>query len=130
MAAEPTSIGLPEKKAVALAAAVTIKLPKRTPYNVAMDLLSNGRWIEKNETRECGLMAGALYPRPPHLCPPKPLRLATLVTNLATFYFSYHPAGFLRYSIEIPPDIRLTIHHATKSRSWRRLNCLSLRRVL
>ena len=47
MAAEPTSIVLPEKKAVALAAAVTIKLPKRTPYNVAMDLLSNGRWIEK-----------------------------------------------------------------------------------
>jgi hypothetical protein len=87
MAAEPTSIALPEKKAVALAAAVTIKLPKRTPYNVAMDLLSNGRWIEKNETRECGLMAGALYLRPPHLYPPRPLRLATLVTNLATFYF-------------------------------------------
>jgi len=94
MAAEPTSIALPEKKAVALAAAVTIKLPKRTPYNVAMDLLSNGRWIEKNETRECGLMAGALYPRPPHLCPPRPLGLPLLLPIWLLFIF-FLPSGWL-----------------------------------
>ena len=43
--------GLPEINAGTLADAATIKLPKRMPYHVAMELLLTGRWMERPRRR-------------------------------------------------------------------------------
>ncbi len=45
-ASEHSSFALPEIRAGTLADAATIKLPKRMPYHVAMDLLLTGRWMD------------------------------------------------------------------------------------
>ena len=37
---------LPEINAGTLADAATLKLPKRIPYHIAMDLLLTGRWMD------------------------------------------------------------------------------------
>src|SRR6476620_7932606 len=55
-ASESTQFGLPEINAGTLADAATIKLPKRMPYHVAMDLLLTGRWMEVTEAHQWGLV--------------------------------------------------------------------------
>ena len=45
-AADHSSFALPEIRAGTLADAATVKLPKRIPYHVAMDLLLTGRWMD------------------------------------------------------------------------------------
>ena len=50
-ASEATQFGLPEINAGTLADAATIKLPKRMPYHVAMELLLTGRWMGAAEAR-------------------------------------------------------------------------------
>ena len=50
------SFALPEFRAVTLADAATIKLPKRIPYHVAMDLLLTGRWMDSAEAHKWGLV--------------------------------------------------------------------------
>src|SRR4029078_10029554 len=45
-ASESTQFGLPEINAGTLADAATVKLPKRMPYHVAMELLLTGRWMD------------------------------------------------------------------------------------
>ncbi len=47
---------LPEIKAGTLADAATLKLPKRIPYHVAMDMLFTGRWMEAAEAARWGLV--------------------------------------------------------------------------
>ena len=44
IAAEHATFALPEINAGTLADAATLKLPKRIPYHVAMELLLTGRW--------------------------------------------------------------------------------------
>ncbi|MGH6882809.1 carnitinyl-CoA dehydratase [Hypericibacter sp.] len=56
IAAEHARFALPEIKAGTLADAATIKLPRRIPYHVAMDLLLTGRWMESDEARMRGLV--------------------------------------------------------------------------
>ncbi|MFZ1680722.1 MAG: carnitinyl-CoA dehydratase [Rhizobiaceae bacterium] len=51
-----SSFALPEIRAGTLADAATIKLPKRIPYHVAMDLLLTGRWMEVAEAHRWGLV--------------------------------------------------------------------------
>lgn len=48
--------GLPEINAGTLADAATIKLPKRIPYHLAMELLLTGRWMEAGEAHRWGLV--------------------------------------------------------------------------
>ena len=48
-ASQRSSFCLPEITAGTLADAATIKLPKRIPYHVAMDMLLTGRWMEAEE---------------------------------------------------------------------------------
>ncbi len=49
-----SSFALPEIRAGTLADAATVKLPKRIPYHVAMDLLLTGRWMDVAEARRWG----------------------------------------------------------------------------
>ena len=53
---------LPEIKAGTLADAATIKLPKRIPYHVAMEMLFLGRWMSADEARHHGLVNDILPP--------------------------------------------------------------------
>lgn len=55
-ASEGSSFALPEIKAGTLADAATVKLPKRIPYHVAMDLLLTGRWMDAEEAHRWGLV--------------------------------------------------------------------------
>jgi crotonobetainyl-CoA hydratase len=55
-ASEHSSFALPEIRAGTLADAATIKLPKRIPYHVAMDLLLTGRWMDVHEAHRWGLV--------------------------------------------------------------------------
>ena len=51
-----SSFALPEIKAGTLADAATVKLPKRIPYHVAMEMLFTGRWMDANEALHHGLV--------------------------------------------------------------------------
>jgi crotonobetainyl-CoA hydratase len=56
LAAEHVRFALPEIRAGTLADAATVKLPKRMPYHVAMDLLLTGRWMDAAEAHGWGLV--------------------------------------------------------------------------
>ena len=56
LATEASSFALPEIRAGTLADAATIKLPKRIPYHVAMDMLFTGRWMDCAEAHRWGLV--------------------------------------------------------------------------
>ena len=56
IASETSSFALPEIRAGTLADAATIKLPRRIPYHVAMDLLLTGRWMDAAEAHRWGLV--------------------------------------------------------------------------
>lgn len=55
-AAGHSTFALPEIRAGTLADAATIKLPKRIPYHVAMDMLFTGRWMDAVEAHRWGLV--------------------------------------------------------------------------
>ena len=55
-AAEHARFALPEINVGVLADAATIKLPRRIPHHVAMDLLLTGRWMEAGEAARWGLI--------------------------------------------------------------------------
>ncbi len=55
-ASESTQFGLPEINAGTLADAATIKLPKRMPHHVAMELLLTGRWMGAEEAHRWGVV--------------------------------------------------------------------------
>ena len=56
IAAEHASFALPEINAGTLADAATLKLPKRVPHHVAMELLLTGRWMDTGEAAKWGLV--------------------------------------------------------------------------
>ena len=56
LAAEHVRFALPEIKAGTVADAASIKLPRRIPYHVAMDLLLTGRWMDAEEAWNWGLV--------------------------------------------------------------------------
>jgi crotonobetainyl-CoA hydratase len=56
IAAEEARFALPEIRAGTLADAATIKLPRRIPYHVAMDMLITGRWMNTEEAMRWGLL--------------------------------------------------------------------------
>lgn len=69
---------LPEIKAGTLADAATLKLPRRLPYHVAMDLLFTGRWMEADEALRWGLVREIV---PPASLDPAALDLARLLAE-------------------------------------------------
>ena len=50
------TFALPEIRSGTVADAASIKLPKRIPYHVAMDLLLTGRWMDVAEAHRWGLV--------------------------------------------------------------------------
>ena len=55
-ASDHATFALPEIRAGTLADAATLKLPKRIPYHVAMDMLYTGRWMDVQEAHRWGLV--------------------------------------------------------------------------
>lgn len=56
LAAEHASFALPEIRSGTLADAATIKLPRRIPYHVAMDLIFTGRRMDAQEAHKWGIV--------------------------------------------------------------------------
>ncbi|WP_282121242.1 carnitinyl-CoA dehydratase [Ruegeria atlantica] len=56
LAAEHASFALPEIRSGTVADAASVKLPKRIPYHVAMELLLTGRWFDPHEAKNWGLV--------------------------------------------------------------------------
>lgn len=56
VAAEHATFALPEINSGTLADAATIKLPRRIPYHVAMELLFTGRRIDAKEAHQWGIV--------------------------------------------------------------------------
>lgn len=56
LAAEHATFALPEIKSGTVADAASIKLPKRIPYHIAMELLLTGRWFDAEEAHRWGLV--------------------------------------------------------------------------
>ncbi|HVA85503.1 MAG TPA: enoyl-CoA hydratase-related protein [Candidatus Saccharimonadales bacterium] len=61
LCAQGARFSLPELRAGILADGATIKLRRRIPYHVAVDLLMTGRWMEAEEARAWGLVR-SIYP--------------------------------------------------------------------
>src|SRR5262245_12781267 len=56
VAAEHATFALPEIRSGTVADAASIKLPKRIPYHIAMELLLTGRWIDAGEAHRWGIV--------------------------------------------------------------------------
>ena len=61
LAAEHATFALPEIRSGTVADAASIKLPKRIPYHIAMDMLLTGRWLDAEEAARWGLI-NYIYP--------------------------------------------------------------------
>ena len=56
LASDNATFALPEIRSGTVADAASIKLPKRIPYHVAMDLLLTGRWMDAEEALRWGIL--------------------------------------------------------------------------
>ncbi|MEP1441757.1 MAG: carnitinyl-CoA dehydratase, partial [Hyphomicrobiales bacterium] len=56
LAADHASFALPEILSGTVADAASVKLPKRIPYHVAMEMLLTGRWIDVEEAHRWGMI--------------------------------------------------------------------------
>ena len=56
LAADHTSFALPEIQSGTVADAASVKLPKRIPYHIAVEMLLTGRWIEAEEAHRWGMI--------------------------------------------------------------------------
>ena len=63
MASDTATFALPEIRSGTVADAASIKLPKRIPYHVAMDLLLTGRWFDVHEAKAWGLIKEITAPQ-------------------------------------------------------------------
>ena len=56
LAAEHASFALPEIRSGTVADAASLKLPKRIPYHIAMEMLFTGRWLDSEEAARWGMI--------------------------------------------------------------------------
>ena len=61
LASDQASFALPEIRSGTIADAASIKLPKRIPYHIAMEMLLTGRWMDVNEAHKWGFV-NHIYP--------------------------------------------------------------------
>ncbi|NDR59020.1 carnitinyl-CoA dehydratase [Aliiruegeria sabulilitoris] len=62
LASQNATFALPEIRSGTVADAASVKLPKRIPYHVAMDLLLTGRWFDAAEAKQWGLLRDVTTP--------------------------------------------------------------------
>ena len=62
IASDNATFALPEIRSGTVADAASIKLPKRIPYHLAMDLLLTGRWFDADEALRLGLLKSVVSP--------------------------------------------------------------------
>lgn len=63
LCSDNATFALPEIRSGTVADAASIKLPKRIPYHVAMDLLLTGRWFDAEEALRWGLVKEITRPQ-------------------------------------------------------------------
>lgn len=56
LSADTASFALPEIRSGTVADAASIKLPKRIPYHIAMEMLLTGRWLDAAEAHRWGFV--------------------------------------------------------------------------
>ncbi len=56
LAADNASFALPEIRSGTVADAASLKLPKRIPYHIAMEMLLTGRWLDADEAHRWGFV--------------------------------------------------------------------------
>jgi len=56
LASEHASFALPEIRSGTVADAASIKMPKRIPYHIAMEMLLTGRWLDVEEAHRLGFV--------------------------------------------------------------------------
>jgi len=56
IAVDSASFALPEIRSGTIADAASLKLPKRIPYHIAMEMLLTGRWLEAEEANRWGFV--------------------------------------------------------------------------
>ncbi|MEL6688802.1 MAG: carnitinyl-CoA dehydratase [Pseudomonadota bacterium] len=56
LAADHATFALPEIRSGTVADAASVKLPKRIPYHIAMELLLTGRWFDAEEAKGWGIV--------------------------------------------------------------------------
>lgn len=56
LAADHASFALPEIRSGTVADAASVKLPKRIPYHIAMEMLFTGRWLDAEEAARWGMI--------------------------------------------------------------------------
>lgn len=56
LAAEHATFALPEITSGTVADAASVKLPKRIPYHIAMEMLFTGRWLDAEEAHRWGFV--------------------------------------------------------------------------
>jgi crotonobetainyl-CoA hydratase len=56
IAADHATFALPEIRSGTVADAASVKLPKRIPYHIAMEMLLTGRWLEVEEANRWGFV--------------------------------------------------------------------------
>ena len=78
LAADHAQFALPEIRSGTVADAASVKLPKRIPYHIAMEMLLTGRWIEAEEAHRWG-MVNHLYP--PDILMEKAREMADLLAS-------------------------------------------------
>ncbi|MGR3491390.1 MAG: carnitinyl-CoA dehydratase [Shimia sp.] len=61
LAADHATFALPEIRSGTVADAASVKLPKRIPYHIAMELLLTGRWFDAEEAQSWGIV-NHIYP--------------------------------------------------------------------
>ena len=81
LAADHARFALPEIRSGTVADAASIKLPKRIPYHIAMEMLFTGRWIDAEEAARWG-MINAVH---------KPAELMTRAREMAALLASGPP---------------------------------------
>lgn len=63
LCSDTATFALPEIRSGTVADAASIKLPKRIPYHVAMDLLLTGRWFDAEEALRWGIVKEITSPQ-------------------------------------------------------------------
>ena len=61
LSADHATFALPEIRSGTVADAASVKLPKRIPYHIAMELLLTGRWFDAEEAKGWGII-NHIYP--------------------------------------------------------------------